>query len=346
MSKRRYETINDKSAWLGRDLQLSRSWLTQVTPENLREIESALESVKERGLNMEEISRDDFLVPSMAPALEAIADDLENGRGFSLIRGLPVQRWGAADSALVYWGLSLHIGKPVSQNKAGDLIMPIRDAGMSPTDINARAPHTSSKLYYHSDFADIVGLLCMHPAKQGGVSRICSSIAIYNTLVEAGRTDLIDALYDGYFFDRKSEQGPGVSAVSDEPVPMLSWFQNRLSFRYVPGWVDAAVRRTGMSWSALQKEAIDEVNRLSNLPEYNLDMNFQPGDIQYLNNYSVLHSRTAFVDFPEPERKRFLQRIWLRADKGRELADDFDHLFGPASTRDGIPPHSPATAAA
>ena len=187
------------------------------------------------------------------------------------------------------------------------------------------------------DFADIVGLLCIHPARTGGVSRICSSMAIFNALLASGQRDLVDALYEGYPFDRKGEEGPGVAPVSETPVPMLSWHGGVLSFRYVPGWSETATKRTGRPWTTAQRAAIDEVNRLSNLPEFFLDMDFQVGDVQYLNNYSVLHSRTEFVDFPEPERKRFLQRVWLRAELGRELAPEFDHLFGPASTRDGIP---------
>jgi len=339
MKNRMYEPINEPCAWLGSELQDEKSWLTQLTSRNLEEIEAALQNVKARNLKMEEISPSDFAIPSLESTLKHIGEDLENGRGFSLIRGLPVQRWGTEDSALVYWGLSTHIGTPVSQNHKGDLLVPVRDAGLSASDLNVRGPQTSAKLYYHSDFADIVGLLCMHPAKEGGVSRICSSISIYNALAESGRTDLIDAFYDGYYFDRKGEQAPDVAAVSDHPIPMLSWHDDRLSFRYVPGWAESAVKRTGKAWRQVQREAIDEVNRLSNLPLFYLDMNFQPGDIQFLNNYCVLHSRTAFVDFPEPERKRFLQRIWLRAHRGRDLANDFDHLFGTASTRDGIPAH-------
>ena len=105
----------------------------------------------------------------------------------------------------------------------------------------------------------------------------------------------------------------------------------------MPSWAETAARRTGKPGSDVQRAALNEVNRLSNLPEFYLDMDFQVGDVQYLNNYSVLHSRTDFVDHDDPERKRFLQRIWLRASLGRQLAPDFDHLFGAASTRDGIP---------
>ena len=286
---------------------------------------------------MAAIRREGFRLPNLEPRLEKIADAIEYGRGFALLRGLPVQRWGLEDATTVFWGLSLHLGQPASQNRHGARMVPVRDAGLPAGALNVRGPQTNARLYYHSDYSDIVGLMCMHPAKEGGVSRICSSIAIFNALAEAGRRDLLDAFYEGYPFDRKGEEGPNVPPISDAPIPMLSWYRERLSFRYFPGWSDTAVKRTGIPYTPVQAAALAEVNRLSNLPRFYLDMQFQVGDVQYLNNYSVLHSRTDFTDFPEPERKRLLQRIWLRAWKGRELAPGFDNLFGSGETRDGIP---------
>lgn len=340
---RRHEAVTDASAWRGADLKDGGDWMTVLTDENIADMEAALRSVRAMGLDMTSVQRCDFPLPSLAPRLRRIADALEHGCGFALLRGLPVDRWGFEDATAIYWCLSTHIGTPVSQNAKGDRLVAVRAAPEAAGNPDVRGPQTNARLFYHSDFADIVGLLCLHPAKSGGVSRICSSIAIHNALLADGRTDLIDAFYDGFPFDRKGEQGDGVSAVSERPIPMLSLHDGRLSFRYVPGWSQSAVRRTGVPWTDVQQAAIDEVNRLSNQPDMYLDMDFQPGDVQFLNNYAVLHSRTEFVDHEEPERKRFLQRIWLRAEQGRDLAPDFDHLFGAASTRDGIPRrHAPA----
>ena len=333
-----YTELDDPAAWTGDDMRKSTDWLTHVDDQAIADMEAALAGVRLRRLALPDIGRDDFPLPSMAATLAKIAHALEHGTGFALVRGLPVQRWGFDDATIIYWGLSTHLGRPVSQDRSGKLMEEVRNLGASPKpELDIRGPQTSAELFFHADFADIVGLLCLHPARSGGVSRICSALAIYNALVRAGRRDLIDALYDGYFLDRKGEQGPQLPPVSEHPVPMLSWHRERLSFRFTPGWVKAAVRRTGRTWSPIQQEAFDEVCRLSNRPEFVLDMDFQTGDVQFLNNYAVLHSRTAFVDHDEPERKRFLQRIWLRSRIGHELAEDFDHLFGPASTRDGIP---------
>ena len=336
-NNRTYQPVPDTIAWKGAALADSASWLTQVTPENIRDMEAALAGVRARGLGMEAITQADFPLPSPRRAARRHRARHRGRARLRVAARLAGRRWGVEDATAIYWGFSTHLGTPTSQNRRGDRMVAVRDAGLSAAELNVRGPQTNARLYYHSDFADIVGLLCIHPSMSGGVSRICSSMAIYNALLAAGRHDLLDAVYDGYPFDRKGEEGPGVAPVSEAPIPMLSWFRDRLSFRYVPGWSETATKRTGQPWTAVQKAAIDEVNRLSNLPEFYLDMNFQVGDVQFLNNYAVLHSRTDFVDFPEPERKRFLQRIWLRATLGRELAPEFDHLFGPASTRDGIP---------
>lgn len=336
-ANRSFARVNDASAWKGETMQSSREWLTLVTDENIADMERALGAVRAKGLGNEQIGPADFPVPSLQPKLSELARDIEFGRGFALLRGMPVLRWGMQDATTIYWGISTHIGTPTSQNRQGDKVVLVKDLGLPPG-LSVRAPHTTARLYYHSDYSDIVSLMCMHPAQEGGTSRICSSIAIYNALVDAGRTALIAAFYDGFPFDRKDEQPPNLPIVAEHPIPMLAWHQNRLSFRYFPGWSEPATKRTGIPWTAIQKEALDEVNRMSNLPEYYLDMQFQVGDIQYLNNYSVIHSRTEFVDYPEPERKRVLVRLWLKATLGRELPRAFDELFGPYRTRDGIKP--------
>jgi hypothetical protein len=337
MSGRLYTPVDDRSAWKGRDLQKSEDWVTHVEAGHVAELERALASVRARGLRDDQIARADFALPVLGGVLASLAQEIESGRGFALLRGLPVQRWGLADATTIYFGLSSHIGRPVSQNRSGALSMLVQDIGLSAKEFNVRGPQTNARLYFHSDFSDVAALMCMHPAKQGGVSRICSSIALYNALAADKRTDLIDAFYDGFPFDRKGEERPGLPPIAEAPIPMLTYHQGRLSFRYFPGWSDTAVKRTGIPYSAVQRQALDAVNALSNLDEYCLDTHFQVGDVQYVNNYSVLHSRTDFIDFDEPERKRLLVRLWLRAHLGRELPDAFDRLFGPSPTRDGIP---------
>lgn len=338
MQKREYVAVSSAEAWKGSEVDQA-SWLYQLTDDEIAEVEANADRWISRDRPMESMTKADFVLPTLAGRIDHMAERIENGHGFALIRGLPIALWSTEKMLVAYWGISLHLGQPVSQNKNGDLLNQVRDIGAPADDLDVRGPSTNAKLHYHSDFSDIVGLMCVHPAKSGGTSRICSSLAVYNALLEAGRTDLIDALYDGYVMDRKGEQKPGLPPVTEWPIPMLCRNGGKTYFRYIPGWVLVARERTGTPWTKVQQEAVDEVNRLTNDPAYYLDMSFQPGDIQFLNNYKVLHSRTAFEDYPEPERKRLLYRVWLQAERGIDLPVEFDHLFGPTSARMGIPAH-------
>lgn len=339
MNHRIYTQAGGDASWKGSDIRSLSDWRYELTDDDIAGLELATRAWLAQNRPLDEMERRNFELSGLAEPIETMSNAIEYGYGFALIRNMPVNRWSTEETLTAYWGLSLHLGLPVSQSKYGDRIRPVQDQSTASAGPDVRGPQTNAALYYHSDFADIVGLLCIRPAKSGGVSRICSAVAIHDALSSAGRTDLIDALYEGYLFDRKGEQLPGIPAMSERPVPMLCRHNGRLFFRYTPGWVSAARKRTGVTWSDIQQEAFDEVNRLANMPGFALDMNFRPGDIQYLNNYVVLHSRTAFVDFDEDDKKRLLHRIWLKSHKASDLPTGFDQLFGETSARSGIPSH-------
>ena len=163
-TERTYARASDASAWKGQSLQGSREWLKQVDDGNIHDMERALASVRERNLPMEEIRKEDFPLPSLQGALSDMAAEIESGRGFALLRGLLVGRWGVEDATTVYWGLSTHLGTPTSQSRRGNRMMAVCDAGLSAAALNVRGPLTNARFYYHSDFADVVGLMCVHPA--------------------------------------------------------------------------------------------------------------------------------------------------------------------------------------
>ncbi|WP_213765556.1 TauD/TfdA family dioxygenase [Caballeronia sp. dw_19] len=334
--QRRYTPITDPSAWRGADYQHSEDWLYRFTDGNIRDIQAALTRVRAAKISDSELVVQDFELPSMTKTLADIAREIEFDRGFKLLRGLPIERWSTDDINTIYLGLSLHLGETTSQNAKGSRLVSVADAGIAKTEINWRAYFGNSQLHFHSDFTDVVGLLCIRPSKEGGVSRIVSAMTIFNTLLEES-PEYVDVFYNGFYFDRKGEEPPGVPAVSEAPIPMLSWFDERLSFRFCPAFAEAAARRRDVPLTALQVAAIAKVDEIGNRPELHLDMNFQTGDIQYLNNYTVHHSRTEFKDFDEPERKRLLKRIWLCTALGRELAPGFGELYGPGTARLGVP---------
>lgn len=332
--EKRDTPITAPSAWKGPDLEpLEEQWAFRFRAEHIAELEDAFNAVQ--GLPMEAIDASNFHIPTLQPLLREQAQQIEHGRGFALLRGLPVQNWTLEKSQRIYWGISSHIGRAISQSPLGDLINSVTDRGFKRGDPNYRANRGRGELFFHSDFADVVALLCVRPAKSGGVSRLVSSMTVFNELLREAPQHL-DVLYRGLHFYRKKEEAAGVSPVSDEPLPMLSYWKGELSMMYWPHWAGAAAQVRGIPFTQQEQAALDAVNALTRREDLILNTNFQPGDIQYLNNYKILHSRTDYEDHDEPDRKRYLERLWLCTNPEREFVPGFADLHGPNSIIRGV----------
>lgn len=332
--EKRTTPVTGASVWRGADLEpLEDQWSYRFSAEGLQVLERAHAAVAD--LPLLAIAREDFVIPELVDDLAAQAREIESGRGFALLRGLPVQRWGLEKSRRIYWGISQHIGQPISQTPRGELIYPVADRGVNPGDPDYRAPRGRSELTFHSDSGDVVGLLCMRPAKEGGVSRLASSMSIHNEMLREA-PHLLDVLYRGYYVYRKNEQPVDEPAMSTERLPMLSYHKGELCMLSWSHWARSAAKVRGVPLSDEEEEALATVNRLASREDMVLDTHFQPGDIQYLNNYKVLHSRTEFTDWPEPERKRYLERVWLCTNPDREFAPGFADMHGVGSLLRGV----------
>jgi hypothetical protein len=213
----------------------------------------------------------------------------------------------------MYWCLGLAVGVPVPQTVDGLLLDHVVDLGLDIDDPHVRGYQTRSKLEYHVDGSDVVGLLCVRAAREGGISTLVSSTAIHDEIVER-RPDLAALLYDDYWFDRRSGDGPD----SFYAMPIFDRQLGGLATYYGRTYIESAQRgpQTGTLTSE-QREALDLVDTLANSNEFVLPMDLQPGDVQFLNNWLVMHSRTDYVDWPEPERRRLMIRFWLSLGDGR-----------------------------
>lgn len=299
------------SAWKGEDLSRRDDWIVHLEASDIAEIESALAFVKSRAIGIPALSRNDFAIPGFARKMAAVLRELEDGRGFVLLRGLPVERYSKADAALVYWGIGAHLGPAFAQNAQGDMLGHVRDLGGNlNTEMRSRGYHTRFRLPFHNDSTDVVGLLCLQKAKSGGASRIVSSAAIHNEFM-VRRPDLWKVMCAPFFVDRRGEENVG-----QQPyyvTPCFNHLDGRLFVRYNRTYIESAQRFTEVPrLSAAQVEALDLMDALCNDPAFHLNMAFEPGDMQFLNNYVVLHSRGDYEDWPETERKRHLLRLWLR----------------------------------
>jgi Taurine catabolism dioxygenase TauD, TfdA family len=333
MSASHIRPVDSPSAWLGGELAGRRDWIHELTHGEIADLDRAVRFARATGKGIGELTRDDFPLRALAPAVEVWLEALDAGRGFVLVRGVPVERYGEADAALAYWGLGLHLGSAVSQNAAGDLLGHVRDAGLERRDPTIRKYRTREPLEFHTDGSDIVGLLCLRPAKSGGTSRIASSTAIYNEIARQ-RPDLAAVLHEPFPFDRNGEERPG------EPpyflLPLCRLAERRLRTFYI-GWYirDSQRHAAAPRLSRAQAEAIDLIDAIAADPRVHLDMDFRTGDIQWLKNAAILHARTEFEDHAEPGRKRHLLRLWLTSR--RAFAD------GDAFLQQGIAPREDAT---
>jgi hypothetical protein len=251
-----------------------------------------------------------------------VRETLEDGIGFALVRGLPRERYSKADAALIYWGIGAQLGPAFAQNAHGEMLGHVRDLGVDwRTDSRARGYQTRLHLPFHNDSTDVVALLCLQKAKSGGASRIVSSTAVHDAFLER-RPDLWRTMCEPFCVDRRGEESPG-----QKPwyvTPCFVRHDGRLWVRYNRTFIESAQRFPEVPrLTAAQREALDLMDTLCNDPAFHLDMQFEPGDMQFLCNYTVLHSRTEYEDWPEPERKRHLLRLWLRTPGFANLPPEF-----------------------
>jgi hypothetical protein len=283
---------------------------------------------------VEDLDRDAFVWPSFAPTAVRMAAELESGRGFVLLRGLPVGRqFDDDDARLIYWGISLHLGRPVSQNDRGHLlgnIVDLAELGES-VDPNRRDYEGGGAFELHTDKSDIVGLLCLRRAYHGGASLLASAAEIHNVILSE-RPDLLESLYGTFYMDRKSEELPGEAGY--QPVQVFSVANNVLSIHSESGFIFDAQRFSEVPrLTSVQLEALALLKEVGARDEMYVEMMLEPGDIQYLNNHAVLHGRRDYTDRGPVEERRHMMRIWLAAWLQRPLVDDV------AALRFGVPPN-------
>jgi hypothetical protein len=318
--------INGPAAWKGRDLAGDPSWMHALSPGAIDAIDAALARVKARGLRFPDFSREDFPIGGLAAELARFADELENGRGFVLLRGLPVARYTDDEIAIVYYGIGLHLGVPVRQNPKGELLGSVMNVG-DPTQKTTRVYETNLYLPYHSDPSDVVGLLCLRKARAGGLSSLVSVAAVYNEILER-HPEYLGLYYRPMYFAHLCEPLPSLS-------PIFSHHAGKLSCRYLRQYIELGHEIRNQPLSRVEIEALDLFDAMIHREDIRLDMMLEPGDLQFANNYAVLHSRTGFEDHDDPALRRRMLRLWLKMPNARPLAPEFPGRNGfpaPATT--------------
>lgn len=337
MTSQTHQPLNGSNAWTGTEMAADERWKFALGDSDVAEIDAALAAVGETPWH--ELTVADFPLPGLSQILGRIAGELEHGSGLAKLTGLPVGRYAEEDLRRLWYGLGLSLGSPVYQDCHGLLMRDITDQA---EDTDARLGHqltardgsrfTSSKartlsnkeLRFHTDRCDVVGLLCMHQAARGGVSRLASSVTVHNLML-ARRPDLLAALYQPVPRSRLGEERGGEAMIYE--LPVMGVRDGKFTSHYSRTYIEAAdqagdePRITETQWQA--------INLLHELAEeISFEMTLAPGDMQFVNNHIVYHARTAYEDSGPPGHGRLLHRLWLAMPNSRPLPTDHAVLWG------------------
>lgn len=327
--------VVDPADWTGAELGASDEWVFRLNADDIAEIDAAADGIERRGLDIKDITRDDFPLPGLETKLAQIKTELMDGRGIALLRGLPADRYDIARAAAAFWGMGLRIGVPISQNHKGHLLGHVLDllGDSRDKDPTTRAYNTSAELDFHTDSCDVVGLLCLHKAKSGGLSAVASAVAVYNEMLRR-RPDLVEELIKPWYRDRRGEIPPGKKPWF--ALPIFNFPEGYLTTSWASYYIRSAQRFDELPrFTDRQIEALDSFSAMA--AELSYHMAFEPGDIQFLHNHVAVHARTYYQDHPEADRKRHLLRLWLTTPAGRPLPDGIRDRY--AGLEPGQRPH-------
>jgi len=323
--------VNDATAWKHADVINDVSWRFAFTADEIAEIDRALRGVQARGWSWGGFGKEHFPLPLFAAKLAAVDDVIRNGRGFALIKGFPVANYSIDELKVIYWGLGQYMGQVISHNVAGDFVAAVTDLQLTDTDPNRRNNTTNQLLDPHTDLADVVTLLCVEKAREGGLSSLVSTVAIHNEIVQH-HPEFLEVLYEGFYHDYRGYGPSGdPNEVTPTPIPVFEYNNGRINCAFAKKIIETGAKKRGVPLTPLQQAAIDYVHELGTREDLRIDMMLEPGDIQIINNYMTLHSRSNYYDHADG-RKRYLLRMWVNLQDSVQLSPDFASFV-----RRGIP---------
>jgi hypothetical protein len=309
--------VEGPPVWRGSELAQSREWIRTFTSRELDGIRSDLDKVRLK--EFRDLAAGDVGPPRL---FDEIREAVLHGRGFILLRGIDPTEFSIEDAARLFWGLGLGLGRLLPQNAKGHMLGHVKDLGFRSDDPAVRLYQTNERQHYHTDSCDIVGLMCLQKARRGGLSSLASTWTACNEMLRR-RPDLARILFEPIWTDHRGEHPPGATPWFS--IPVLSWHRERLIGMYQRKYIESAQRFADVPrLRDAQKEALDLFDAI--LEEIAIQMDFQPGDLQFVHNHQVLHDRTAFED--DPARPRHLLRLWLAPEKAWELPAVFAERYG------------------
>ncbi|MBC58911.1 MAG: taurine catabolism dioxygenase TauD [Confluentimicrobium sp.] len=324
--------IEGRFTWKGPEVDYEKQGMHIFSDAEIMEIDTALAHLKSLGeIDFPQITPKTFPLETLEEALRGRQGDLRSGLGFVLFRGLPIKRYPHDDLARIFYGLGSYLGVPNPQSYQGELLGHVMD--VSDVEQKARAYHAGGKMEMHTDARDIVALMCLRTPESGGESRITSSAALHNALLET-RPDLVAALYEGFLqrrMEKDAKYGNG-RVLSNGKIPVFALNDGEFSCRFLGRGLRRAIEAGDVPDGGIELEAVDALEEIALSPDYYLDMSFRQGDMQFLNNNLILHGRTEYTDKPAFYERRYLIRLWLDVPEWPELKANY--VFDGAADQD------------
>jgi hypothetical protein len=307
--------VVDPAGWDAAELEEVDNWSYKFDERDIQELSAAVARVRSTGVPLADITPNNFPLTRLGATLFDVRRELIDGRGIVMLRGFPIDSFDRFEQVAGLLGIGSYLGRRVAQNAEGHILGHVKNLGGDYADPNVRAYVTNAELYFHTDAADYVGLLCLAKSKSGGESRIASSVSVYNKLLQA-RPDVVESLLGDWFFTKSGEVDPGELPYFSQPI--MGFERGYFSAGGIGALGIKSQNVSGVPrWTEHQKEAVRVYHEV--VEQCAVDIAFEPGDIQLLNNHVMLHSRRAFEDWPEAHRKRHLLRLWLHDEAARPI---------------------------
>lgn len=315
-----------QSAWYGEVIKNdTQQWVMNLSTAEVAELSAAANSCLSQSSDLCNISKGNFKLTKLTAKIDYIRAQLIHGLGFMLIKGIDADRFDVEQLAAMFYGLGAHLGSARMQNDRGHVLGHVKDLHLRSDDPKVRIYQTNERQTFHTDSADVVALLCLNKAKSGGESLLVSAVTVFNEMRES-YPQLLACLLDPIATDRRGEIPDKMQPFFS--IPVFNWYKDQLSVIYQRQYIDSAQRfAEAFRLTALHIEALDKFDQLCNDPKLHLRMELFPGDMQFVYNHSLLHDRTAFVDYQERDKRRHLLRLWLSIPGDRELPAVFKQRY-------------------
>jgi len=319
--------ISEPNAWAAADFSDREAWALELTREMIDEVTDAARKAIESGRSYRDIRRDNFQLPKTSELIDAAYADLEDGRGFAVIAGWPVDEFSFDENVIAFCGVGAHMGDIVIQNYEGDAVVSVRDEGV-PYSHKSRGYRSNKHLPFHSDGSDLVGLLCLGESARGGRSLLVSATRAFNIILEE-KPEILEILGQGFYHHRRGQHDAGEAPLSADRIPVFAFANGFLHCCYNRNPIEWA-EKEGVTLTPEELTALDYFDSILERPELRIETGFHKGDMQFLNNFVILHSRTEYED---DASQRHLVRLWMESPASKRMGESLLDLYVPGTSR-------------